>query len=61
MIRAAVSGRKLKSMVRFLMVVMLCTAVGVQIGFADGESMKKEDFQVSVDGHLWKLQKVNRE
>ena len=50
MISAIVSGRNLTSMVRFLMVVMLCLAVGVQIAFANGESMKKEDFQVSVDG-----------
>ena len=50
MISAIVSGRNLTSMVGFLMVVMLCLAVGVQITFANGESMKKEDFQVTVDG-----------
>ena len=50
MISAIVSGRNLTSIVGFLMVVMLCLAVGVQIGFANGESMKKEDFQVTVDG-----------
>ena len=50
MMIAIVSDRKLKSMLRFLTLVMLCTVLGVHIGFAKGEDMKKEDFQVSVDG-----------
>ncbi len=50
MIIAIVLGRKLQTMVGFLTLVMLCTVVGIQIGFTKGESMKKEGFQVSVDG-----------
>ncbi len=50
MIIAIVSDRKLQTMLRFLTLVMLCAVIGVQIGFAKGESMKKEDFQVSVNG-----------
>lgn len=50
MIIAIVFGRKLQNIVGFLTLVMFCTVVGVQIGFTKGESMKKEDFQVSVDG-----------
>lgn len=51
MITAIVSGRKLQTMFGFLALVMLCAVVGVQIGFTKGEGMKKEDFQMSVDGH----------
>lgn len=47
---AIVSGRKLQVMFGFLTLVMLCAVVGVQVGFTKGEDMKKEDFQVSVDG-----------
>lgn len=47
---AIVSGRKLQVMVGFLTLVMLCAVGSVQIGFTEGEIMKKEDFQVSVDG-----------
>ncbi len=50
MISAVVSGRKLKTMIGFLTLVMLYAVVGVQIGFTKGEDMKKEDFQVSVNG-----------
>ena len=50
MMIAIVSDRKLQSMLRFLTLVMLCAVLGVQIGFAKGEDMKKENFQVSVDG-----------
>ena len=50
MMIAIVSDRKLQSMLRFLTVVILCAGVGVQIGFAKGEDMKKEDFQMSIDG-----------
>ncbi len=50
MIIATVSDRKLKTMVGFLTLVMLCAVIGVQVGFTKGESMKKEDFQVSVNG-----------
>ena len=50
MISAIVFGRKFQTMVGFLTVVMLGPVVGVQIGFTKGEGMKKEDFQVSVDG-----------
>ena len=47
---AIVLGRKLQTMFGFLTLVMLCAVVGVQIGFTKGEDMKKEDFQVLVDG-----------
>ena len=50
MMIAIVSGRKLQVMVGFLTLVMLCAVGSVQIGFTEGEIMKKEDFQVSVDG-----------
>jgi len=50
MIIAIVLGRKLQTMIGFLTLVMLCAVVGVQTGFTKGESMKKADFQVSVDG-----------
>ena len=50
MIIATVSERKLKTLLRFLTFVVLCTVIGVQIGFTKGDSMKKEDFQVSVNG-----------
>lgn len=50
MIIARVSNRKLQTLLRFLTLVMLCAVIGVQIGFAKGDSMKKEDFQVSVNG-----------
>ena len=50
MMIAIVSSQKLQVMFGFLTLVMLCAVVGVQIGFTKGEDMKKEDFQVSVDG-----------
>ncbi len=50
MIMAIGSDRNLKSLFRFLTLVMFCAVLGGQIGFAKGDDMKKEDFQVSVDG-----------
>ena len=50
MIIAIVSGRKLQTLVGFLTLVMLSAVVGVQIGFTKGDSMKREGFQVSVNG-----------
>ena len=50
MIIAIVLRRKLQTVVGFLTLVMLCAVVSVQTGFTKGESMKKADFQMSVDG-----------
>ena len=41
--------RKLHSIVKRLMLAILFSLIGVQMGFTEGDDMKKEDFQVSVD------------
>ena len=41
--------RKLCSIVGLSMLVVLFSVIGVQVGFTEGDDMKKEDFQVSVD------------
>ena len=41
--------RKLRSIVRLSMLVILFSLINVQIGFAEEDSMQKKDFQVLVD------------
>ena len=48
MMMTGVSTRRFRTMVGFLMLTILFT-IGTQMGVTDEDSMKKEDFQVSVD------------
>ena len=41
--------RKLHSIVKCLMLAILFSVIGMQIGFTEEDNMKKRDFQVSVD------------
>lgn len=45
-----VSVREFHTMVAFLMLVVLLSVIDTQVGFTKEDGMKKEDFQISVDG-----------
>ena len=46
---------KLHAIVRCLMLAILFSLIGMQIGFTEEDAMKKEDFQVSVDAQRIKF------
>lgn len=55
MIIAIGTGRKLHTVVGCLTLVVLWIVVGVQMGITKGDSMKKADFQISIDGRRVKF------
>ena len=50
MITAGISTRMFHMIVRLVVLAGLCSLINAQVGFTQEDGMKKEDFQVSVDG-----------
>ena len=50
MIITRVSIRKFRCIIKFVVLGVLFSVIGGQVGFTKEEGMKKNDFQISVDG-----------
>ena len=57
MIIRVISAREFNTMIICLILVIFCSVMRVPIGFTNEDGMKKEDFQISVEGQQLKFTK----